>query len=396
MKRARVFGLFLLLVLVGLARESSANPFYNIPNPAWIFKDLAMNAANLYYVQNLINGDDYSVHRTVVTTVQQQGGWPAGLIQNILVNDTRYPDAYPDYAVRKTINEFRKQARRLERIWLTAPVASPQFQQQFIVTDYAYYNAMAATYFYIEALRRTYIINNAVVTPCPERAQLIQHLRVMENIAWRVREAMRTIRDIRLLRLPLRSYCVEATFRDYRIDVTSPQPLNFIPYPYRYDNQFWTVPGIRPIAPVPTLPPYSVPGAVGVGVGPTGPAGVGVAAPGMGVPGVAGVPAGIGAGAPGIGMPGMAGGAVNPGLAPGQGFAPGQGYPGQGYPPGQGFAPGQTFAPGQGTTNPAWVPGQTNGAFQPGQTNGAGAGGPYPMAPSGNEVVPQNDFNYNN
>jgi len=267
-------------------------------------------------------------------------------------------DMMIDYRVAETISKMREHAGMVADVSLNSYAQVPQF---FPGLDIAYHNAMAATYFYIEVVRQSFLIRG--ITPNPlvgmKKEMLIKQLCKMQNLAFLIRDLMLYIRMNMGFGVPAGGVvvCHEWQYRMYRnIPMAGPVGQPFLGFPYfnQAGGQYMGVPVQAPQgAPVTSYNPQTWQGRFDQFDGY-------LQGDGMAVP--QGGPA---PGAPQGGMP-VEGGAGLPQVPP-----QGQGIPQQG-----GQVPPQQFGPaygGQGTGIPAQGYGNRGGQALPG-----GVGRPLP------------------
>ncbi len=239
------------LTLMAFGLSASADPYINTPNAANLLEHLVRHSDELLTETNLTRANQFLILDPVVANIREQGGWAGGFYGRLMVDPTMVvePGAkphIPEYFIGKIVNDFRMQTILLYDHWYRARGPSPAFAAQFQVTDYAYTNAMAATYFYIEALRRSYIIRGAT-GQCWNQQLLLRRLTVLERLAWEVRELMLSVRYATTFQLPLRRACLECTYRPYRVNVAVDVAQNFVPFPFYHDNRVWNVEAVQPI-----------------------------------------------------------------------------------------------------------------------------------------------------
>lgn len=400
----RTVGFVASFALLFLSSQNSvAGEYYQpVPNAPILVEHLVKHADALLTEINLTRASRNFVSRTVYQEIHHAGGWAGQFMSQVLIVEDHAQ--VPDYIVGKLAYIFRVEATKLYDRWWRYRGPSPDFQQQFIQTDYAYHNAIAATLFYIECLRRSYLIQGAA-PPNIERQLLVSRLVKMERLVWEIRNLMLTIRTAQLFAIPQRRNCVETTFMHARINVAAPGPNAFVPFPYYHENRFWGATATNAV-PFDGQRPYDVNqwnqywNQVDTGYvdGSQGPQQLPAGQPGHGPqPGPGQLPAGQ------PGQPGYGPEQLPVGQQPGQ---PGYG-PEQGQEYGPQPLPGGQQGPGYGPQNgPGQQPGYDNG---PGNQQGPGnqAPGnqgnrqplpdrqiPQPQVQDPGEVAPTNDFDY--
>lgn len=214
---------------------------------------LVRQADELLTETNLTRANQFLIRPTVVTQIQTAGGWGGGFYTRLIVQPAQ-ASRIPEYAVGKLVNDFRMHAILLYDMWNRprGPVQPPlisfnpgAFVNQFMATDYAYLNALAATSYYIEALRRSYLIRGA--DPCYNPQLLRQRMTKLAALHWMLRDTMYRIRTLTVLgSVPQRRYPIEVALRNYVINVNIDVAQPFVPVPFYYENRMWNVDGFRP------------------------------------------------------------------------------------------------------------------------------------------------------
>ncbi len=246
---------FILLIVVLLASKFLMAQYIDVPNAHILLEHLVRHSDNLLTEVNLTRANQYTVQNQITEQIRaMRTGWAYGLMSRLLI-DPRNPGRIPDYFIGKIVNDFRMQTIMLYDIWWKHRAPSPDLVTQFIITDRAYHNAVAATLFYIEALRRSYLITGAPGR-CMDRPVLISRLMKLQALIFELIELMRTIRYTSLFRLPLRPYCFESTFMRYRLQIEASQPLNFIPFPFYHDGHLMGPSGLDFVPPQQNFTPY--------------------------------------------------------------------------------------------------------------------------------------------
>ena len=243
----RLRGFCVIAAAFMAASQAQAGYHRNVPNAHAYLEHLVRQSDELLTEVNLTRASQYTVSPTVITTVSRTGGWAGGIYQHLLV-DVRQPQRDPEYFIGKMVNNFRMQTIMLYDTWWKVRQTSPAFVAQFQQTDYAYHNAIASVYFYLESLRRTFIIRGAQGRVF-NQSVLLQRMVKMERLAWEIRNLMKTIRYATAFGVPNRRFCPETTFMSYRVDVDAVTPQPYIPFPYYHENRFWTTNDIQPVAP---------------------------------------------------------------------------------------------------------------------------------------------------
>ncbi len=404
MNRVRVFWCLAMLAFSG-APAFANNMYINVPNAPALLEHLVRHSDELLTETNLTRANQFLILNPVIEQINVGGGWGAGLYNRMLHQEAN-PARNPEYFIGQIVNNFRMETILLYDNFYKQ---SPNLPNQFIATDYAYTNAMAATYWYIEALRRSYVVNG--MRPCWNQQLLLRRLAKLERLAWEIRELMLSIRYAAAFRFPMGRSCIECAYRPYRVNVQVNVAQNFVPYPFYYQNRVWAADAVRPVTvnnPREIAPAYDVgywnqrftaiDQSYVNGYQPQLPANydqrpftpVQGGQPGQ-LPAqqpVYGQPGQFPAQQPVYGQPGQLP-AQQPGgqLPPQQGGQPGQlpaQQPGGQLPPQQGGQPGQLPAQG-GQQDP--LAGQQGGT-QPGYPVGQGG-------PATSDVSPSNDYGYN-
>jgi len=239
MNRVRV--LWCLAMLAFSGAPAVADVYINVPNAAMLLEHLVRHSDELLTETNLTRANQFLILPPVIQQITVGGGWGAGFYSRLLHQDAN-PGRNPEYFIGQIVNNFRMETILLYDNYYTR---NPRLPQQFVATDYAYTNAMAATYWYIEALRRSYVING--MRPCWNQQLLLRRLAKLERLAWEIRELMLTIRYAALFRFPVRRACLECAYRPYRVNVQVNVAQNFVPFPFYYDNRVWAADAVRPV-----------------------------------------------------------------------------------------------------------------------------------------------------
>jgi hypothetical protein len=247
MKRFHVLYCLSLMAFGFSAAPASADHYLNIPNANILLEHLVRHSDELLTEVNLTRANQFTVINPVIADIRYRGGWGAGFYSRMLV-DPRNTTRIPEYFIGQIVNDFRMNTILLYDFWWKNRGPSPMLARQWVVTDYSYTNAMAATYFYIEALRRSYLIRGAQGR-CWSQPVLLRRLVKLERLAWELRELMMSIRYANSLRFPNRRVCLESTYRPYRVNVQVNVAQNFVPFPFVQGEQTFAPQDIRPVAP---------------------------------------------------------------------------------------------------------------------------------------------------
>jgi hypothetical protein len=120
--------------------------------------------------------------------------------------------------------------------------------------------AIPATYFYILAMRETFLVNPVMTWPTP---QLLNILNLLEAQTFVLRQNMQAIfmHPFFRPRFPMSWAGIEATFYAYRIPVAMRGYWGIAPFPYFQDGPGIAVPGyyVPPIAPLAPMPGQGLP-----------------------------------------------------------------------------------------------------------------------------------------
>jgi hypothetical protein len=245
MNRVRV--LFCLVAATfGLSSVPAvAGHYYNVPNAPQLLEHLVRHSDELLTEVNLTRANQFLIINPVLVDIRAQGGWGAGFYSRLLVGQN---NQIPEYFIGKIVNDFRMQTILLYDLWWRYRGPNPAFSQQFILTDQAYSNALASVYFYIEGLRRSYIIRGAQ-GKCWSQQVLLRRLMKLERLAWELRELMMSVRYANAFQFPVRRVCLESTYRPFRVNVQVNVAQNFVPFPFYYENRFYSPDYVQPVAP---------------------------------------------------------------------------------------------------------------------------------------------------
>lgn len=246
MNRVRVLYCLAVLAFGFSSAPASADGVYiNVPNAPTLLEHLVRHSDELLTEVNLTRANQFLIVNPVIEQIRIQGGWGAGFYTRLLV-DPANNARIPEYFIGKIVNDFRMETILLYDFWYKSRAPNPALRNQFIKTDYAYTNALAATYFYIEALRRSYVIRGAT-GQCWNQQLLLRRLAKLERLAWEIRELMLSVRYAASFQFPLRRACLECAYRPYRVNVQVNVAQNFVPYPFYYENRVWGADNVRPV-----------------------------------------------------------------------------------------------------------------------------------------------------
>lgn len=250
LRNIRLLGFLGLFCAVGMLSSNTAvaNGVYrNIPNAHLLLEHLVRHTDELLTEVNLTRANQFLINTRVVEQVRGGRDWAGNFYEHKLVSVERR-DAIPEYFIGKMVNDMRMQVIMLYDLWWKFRQPTPALVDQFRKTDWAYRNAISGVYFYIEALRRSFIINGAPVRPW-DRDLLIRRLTKLDQLAWEIRELMMQTRYAALFRFPVPRYCPEGTFRAFRVNVAANRPMPFIPFIFSDNNQVYAPQYINPVQP---------------------------------------------------------------------------------------------------------------------------------------------------
>lgn len=247
LRNIRVLGFLGLFCAAGLLSSNiaTAGGYRNVPNADLLLEHLVRHSDEMLTEINLTRANQFLIHERVVHQVRGGRDWAGNFYQHKLVSVQRQ-NAIPEYFIGKMANDMRMQVIMLYDIWWKTRRPTPAFIGQFRNVDFAYRNAISGVYFYIEALRRTFLVNGAPARPW-DRDVLVRRLTKLEQLAWEMRELMLQVRYASLFRFPIPRFCPEGTFRPYRVNILARGPQPFVPFMYRHNEQIYAPSYIDPV-----------------------------------------------------------------------------------------------------------------------------------------------------
>ncbi len=435
--RVRLFG-FLLFALVsspGYANPHGWRPIGIGPNPAMLLEHLVNHADKLVTNINLTRTNGFRIQPVLIQTITAAPCHSASFYNDVLVTSAAVQKGGPDavgFEVGQLAKNFSIRVIQLNEIALA--VGPSQLLATFWDTEFsfAYYNAISAANFYLDALIRGQRLNPwpwAINNP----ALLQRRIDLLRNNIATILDLVYEIRYAAIFRFPLMPNCIECSFAPRRIGIGPGAPGLVFPY---YANNAVVFPAANVVAPMQAPQQFQnnyqvqqwsntwgnvdqsymnqggAPGMPGGQGGFGGQPGVGQGGfggqPGVGQGGFGGQP-GVGQGGfggqPGVGQGGIGGqpGIVGqPGVVqPGIGGQPGVGQPGIGGQPGVvvqpgvgqpgiGGQPGVVVQPGVGQPGIVGQPGvvQPGIGGQPGVVQQPGVGQPRVGQPNQGYPLP--------
>lgn len=445
---ARLFVLCATIVIGGLSGMAHAEPLPPPPPPdaPILVEQLLRHSHNIIVEEDLTRGARFYIAPPVLRQMMVTNPYVATFVATQLTAIPPRPyrpvpiPKDPDYMVTWRMDDMAQQTALLyDGLWIYSqdihkgPVIAANariiYNEKLRHVVEAFSIALPATYWYIEALRETYLVTP--VLDCPNRDMLIQRLTRIEAQLFEMRKLMDQLFVMEFFRpgFPPGWAFVEPTFMNYRINVAAPGPIGIAPFPYFQDGGRggWYAPPPGVVPPV-ARPNMNQPvlnydqgnwnnlyngvldnGYVGAnpingnpaaGVPGVGPNGIGGPNPNANAP----IPQGGGMGPQAGG--GMVGGQGAPAAGGQYGNAPGNGPLLQNQPNGG----GQQYGPAYGGGGAMGQPGQVinnqqplgNQPVQSGYPQqqqrpefvqpGAAAGAGAPGGSSGNDTIPWGDF----
>ncbi len=257
--RVRYFG-FLLLALTSFAARGEGHGYVPVPNPEMLLEHLVRHSDLLVTNINLTRASGFRVENVVVQAFQAQQTWGGNFYSSVIaggpaaVRAPQMPD-FVGFSVGQIAYTFRMKVIALFDTAMNygpgptlvpgpgpgaglVPVPGPgPLQKQFMEVDFAYFNAISATYFYIEALRRGYLLPQAPFQ-CRNKELLLKRLTLLQQNAIELQNLMYSIRYAAAFRFPLPASgnCIECSFAPFRMAVNSPGPIEPV-FPYYANNR---------------------------------------------------------------------------------------------------------------------------------------------------------------
>ncbi len=239
--RARLFGLLSTIAFAITVMPAQAEPgnfpghgYINIPNPELMLEHLVHHSDMLVTNINLTRASGFRVEQAVIQGIIAQPCWAASFYTDVIAAVRRPQD--PDvvgYMVGQLAYTFRMKVIGLYDIAMNVG-PSPDLAAQFEQVNFTYFNAISATYFYIESLRRGLLLPQ-LPQPLRNRALLVKRLQLLERNAAEVQNLMYAIRYAAAFRFPIGRNCIECTFAPVRINVMA-QGRQEVLFPY-YANE---------------------------------------------------------------------------------------------------------------------------------------------------------------
>lgn len=95
-----------------------------------------------------------------------------------------------------------------------------------------YFNALSAVYFYVESLRRTYLVENPFLLTCPDKDRLIRRLVRIERTAFEIQQIMYVLRLGDCFRWAPPIQMIEPVVRVIPFNITAKAEIPFVPFTY--------------------------------------------------------------------------------------------------------------------------------------------------------------------
>ncbi len=208
--------------------------YVNVPNPEMLLEHLVRHSDLLVTNINLTRASGFRVENVVIQKWMETPCWASNFYTDVIAAVRRPED--PDlvgFAVGQLVYQYRMKVIGLYDIAMNRG-PSPELAAQWEQVNFAYFNAISATYFYIEALRRGFLLPQ----PMPQirnRELLMRRLQVLERNAAEVQNLMYAIRYAQPFRFPIGRNCLECSFAPVRLQVAARGPQDVL-FPY-YANQ---------------------------------------------------------------------------------------------------------------------------------------------------------------
>ncbi len=281
-----------LLPVQGIANGPMGGP--PPPDAPILVEHLLRHSRNLVTEINLLRGARFVIPPRAVAPLAVAPGYVRGLTNSLLMPP---PFLATTLAAKEDPQSFmvgwisdglgQQVSKLYDRLWIYSQSPNPfvpawnyideggrlvkvsaqfLYSQALLETSFSFQNTIAVNYYYIEALRRLYLVGPPMLN-CPNREMLIKRLVIMENILYEMRKLMDAIRCNPWFagffppNYPGVGPMIELQFRAFRIDVVSAGPQPFIPYPY------FPSPVFTPRLPIQSGPGYG-PMPVAAGAGP--------------------------------------------------------------------------------------------------------------------------------
>jgi len=220
----------------------------NLATPEVPIEHLVKHSAALLTTISLTRANGFVMAPAPLQIVERaRGSWGAQVYGMVIVGPVVRT---PDFWVGQRAMDLYQASQQFYIEWTRLRRgARNNFVPTFMHLNHAYYNAMSSTYFYVEMLRRSYLIGGCNPMPPAEKALLIRRLVTMERLAYEIRELMYLIRRVQPFGLPVPRVCVETPYRAFRIDVAAAAAQPFMAFPFYAENRTHVPGGIEYGAP---------------------------------------------------------------------------------------------------------------------------------------------------
>jgi len=215
----------------------STHRYLRVRDAQLLLEHLIRQSDALLSEVNLVRAGGFAVAPVVLQALPQRS-WEGSFYGMILANRQMPVDAQ----VATQLQSLRVNALMFYDLSYKLRPNDPRLLEQFTRLNRSYHNAVAANFFYIETLRRTFIIRNCVGST-RNLPTLIRRLRNMEALGHQLMEVMHIIRHCATYRFPLPQHCLECGRASVHINITYGAPERFLSVPFYTSNQWYAPTG---------------------------------------------------------------------------------------------------------------------------------------------------------